>query len=175
MNVFWRKGFANASIDELAQASGTARASLYKLYVDKEGLFVAALDRYADHFSARVNETLAKTRDPLEAVGQTLRASADRLANPAAPDGCLRCRATLELTGRSPALDAAIARANRSYEENVRRLLDADRRGRASDAATARAVAAAVAGMVVLAQTGADRAALEDVVAGTLEVVRSRL
>ena len=174
-DAFWEDGFAETSISDLVDASGASRASLYKLYGDKHALLVAALHRYAARFEARVNATLLKTTEPLTAVAETLRASADRLADPEAPDGCLRCRTTLELRGQDAAIDGALSTVNRSFEENMLRLLDADGKKRSTDRATARLLTACVNGMVVMREAGADRATLEDVISGALVIVRSRL
>ncbi len=174
-DAFWRAGYAETSISDLAAASGTSRASLYKLFGDKHALLAAALDRYAARFEARVTKTLSQTSDPLDAIGATLRASADRLTDPDAPDGCLRCRTTLELGGQFSAIDAALDRANSGFEVNMERLLAADGKMRPSDPATARVLTAAVNGMVTLAAAGASRASLDDVIAGAMDVVRSRL
>lgn len=77
--------------------------------------------------------------------------------------------------GRFAAIDAALDRANGAFEANMRRLLNADGKMRSTDPATARILTAAVNGMVTLAEAGATRESLEDVSAGALEVVRSRL
>lgn len=174
-DTFWRGGFAQTSISDLSAASGASRASLYKLYGDKHALLVSALDRYAARVTARVAEILAQTSDPLEAVAAALNASADRMMDPNRPDGCLRCRSTLELRGQTGEVDAALDRANSGYEQDMRRLLNADGKGRETDPATARVLAAAVGGMVTLAEAGASRADLQDVIGGALEVVSARL
>ncbi len=174
-NVLWKSGFSGTSISDLSQASGTSRASLYKLYGDKYALLAAALDCYAARFDARVSGTLRETTDPGDAVETTLRASADRLADPSAPNGCLRCRATLELKGQSPVVDAAIDRANKAFEANMLRLLTADGGARATDASMARTLTAIVNGLVIMAEAGASREALQDIVSGAITEVRSRL
>ena len=168
-DTFWRKGFADTSLDDLTTATGAARASLYKLFGDKEVLVIAALDHYAARFDARVTATCATARRPLEAVAETLRASADRLSSGAAPPGCLRCRLTLEMSGRSSEIDAALHRANSEFSANIERLLSLDGRapgptpGRIRQAALF--LTAVVNGMVVLAETGASREDLEEVIA----------
>ncbi|MEM7507023.1 MAG: TetR/AcrR family transcriptional regulator [Pseudomonadota bacterium] len=174
-DTFWRGGFSETSISNLSAASGASRASLYKLYGDKHALLAAALDRYAARVAARVGEILAQTSDPVQAVAAMLHASADRMMDPHRPDGCLRCRSTLELRGHTAEVDAALDRVNSDYVRNMRRLLNADGKGREADAATARVLAAAVGGMVTLAEAGASRADLQDVIGGALEVVRARL
>ncbi|MEM7057473.1 MAG: TetR/AcrR family transcriptional regulator [Pseudomonadota bacterium] len=174
-NAFWKGGFFETSISDLSAASGASRASLYKLYGDKNALLIAALDRYAKRFDLRVSETLSEKAEPVEAVQITLNASADRLTDPAKPNGCLRCRTTLELTGFYEDIDAALIRVNQAFEDNMRRLLNADGTGRPTDEATAKVLTAAVNGMVVMAEAGATRADLEDVIIGALEVVKARL
>lgn len=174
-DTFWQNGYVETSISDLSDASGASRASLYKLYGEKPSLLAAAIDRYAERFDARVAETLLRTSDVEEAVATTLAASADRLTDPDAPNGCLRCRTTLELKGQFRLVDAALERANARFEANMARLLNADGRERASDIATARLLTAVVNGIVVLAETGASRSALEDVISGVMIVVRSHI
>ena len=45
--VFWRRGYAGASLRDLSEATGLSAAALYHRFADKNGLFVAALTRYA--------------------------------------------------------------------------------------------------------------------------------
>lgn len=175
-DTFWRRGYAATSIGDLAAASGAARNSLYKLYGDKGGLLAAAIDRYAARFEARVAATLARGTDPETAVIETLRTSAVRLTDPAAPPGCLRCRATMEMRGQDGRVDAALDRAHRAFEDAMARLLS----GGAVDRDTgirraSRFLAALVDGMVVLAEAGADRAVLDDVIEAARPAIRSAL
>ena len=46
MNVFWTKGYEGASLQDLLDAMGIARGSLYKAFQDKRSIYLAALDRY---------------------------------------------------------------------------------------------------------------------------------
>ncbi len=174
-DTFWKTGFAETTISDLSTASGASRASLYKLYGDKNALVAAALGRYAARFEARVTETLRDTTDPGDAVEITLRASASRLSDPDKPNGCLRCRATLELKGQTASLDAAIKRANQAFEANMLRLLSADGAIRSTDVPMSRLLTSVVNGMVVMAEAGATQESLMDVVSHVVDKVRSTL
>ncbi|HMK63692.1 MAG TPA: TetR/AcrR family transcriptional regulator [Acidimicrobiales bacterium] len=44
--VFARRGFYGASLDEIAETAGFTRGAIYKNFTDKEGLFLAALDNH---------------------------------------------------------------------------------------------------------------------------------
>jgi len=46
MNVFWTKGYEGASMQDLLDAMGIARGSLYKAFQDKRSIYLATLDRY---------------------------------------------------------------------------------------------------------------------------------
>lgn len=46
MNVFWHQGFEATSAQDLVDATGLTRSSLYNAFVNKQGLFEQALIRY---------------------------------------------------------------------------------------------------------------------------------
>lgn len=46
MKVFWQRGYANTSIEDLVSATGVNRYGLYGEFENKHGLFLAALDHY---------------------------------------------------------------------------------------------------------------------------------
>ena len=46
--VFWRRGFADASLHELEQATGVNKSGLYAEFEDKEDLFVQSLRYYLE-------------------------------------------------------------------------------------------------------------------------------
>src|SRR3984885_12921875 len=48
MPVFWKRGFADTSLQELEQATGVNKSGLYTEFEDKEDLFVACLRHYLE-------------------------------------------------------------------------------------------------------------------------------
>ncbi len=58
MRVFWAQGYAAASVDTLSRAMNVPRASLYQMFGDKEGLFLAAVAHYRDVRFAPVMQML---------------------------------------------------------------------------------------------------------------------
>jgi TetR/AcrR family transcriptional regulator, copper-responsive repressor len=46
--IFWRRGFADASLHELEQATGVNKSGLYAEFKDKEDLFVQSLRYYLE-------------------------------------------------------------------------------------------------------------------------------
>jgi TetR/AcrR family transcriptional repressor of nem operon len=63
MRVFWAQGYAAASVDSLSRAMKVPRASLYQVFGDKEGLFLAAVAHYRDVSFAPVMKLLSGGKD----------------------------------------------------------------------------------------------------------------
>ena len=60
--LFWQKGYAATSMQELAEATGVQRGSLYNAYGDKETLFLRVFDVYRERFVGQMREALDKPR-----------------------------------------------------------------------------------------------------------------
>lgn len=88
MRVFWEKGYEGASLDDLTQAMGINRSSLYATFEDKETLFRLVMDRYAAGPLAFLFEALKQptARAVVEAL---LRATVKFLSDSTHPRGCL--------------------------------------------------------------------------------------
>ncbi len=48
MQLFWRQGYEATSVQELVDALGIGRGSLYDTFGDKHTLFLASLDHYSE-------------------------------------------------------------------------------------------------------------------------------
>lgn len=58
-HAFWENGYHATSIDDICEATGLLRGSLYGAYGDKHGIFVAALKRYCESRVARAETSLS--------------------------------------------------------------------------------------------------------------------
>jgi len=67
MHVFWRRGYAATSMQDLAQATGVLRGSLYNAYGDKQSIFLLAFARYRQRYIAAVSACM-KADDPAVAL-----------------------------------------------------------------------------------------------------------
>ncbi len=88
-NVFIEKGFAAASLDDLAAAAGLNRPSLYAAFGDKEQLYIHALTRYGQQVHQGMTSIL-EGKGPIEKRLTELYVAAVKLytAPPLAP-GCM--------------------------------------------------------------------------------------
>jgi TetR/AcrR family transcriptional repressor of nem operon len=71
-DAFWEHGYYATSIDNLCEATGLLRGSLYGAYRDKKGIFLAALVRYSQRRIARLAESLQSKENSREVLRDAL-------------------------------------------------------------------------------------------------------
>lgn len=159
--VFWQRGYADASLRDLTQATGLSSAALYNRFSNKEGLFVEVLRHYADQGLLERLGRLSAFNDPLEAI----RSFYDELLqlSLADPDckGCLLINTALDGAAISPAARALVRARLAQLEDFFSTQLQ---RGVANNAlpssmdipATAIALLSTVFGLRVLARLDPD-------------------
>lgn len=59
LTVFWQKGLSATSMQDLAEATGVLRGSLYNAYQGKEQLFLKVFDRYRQRMTGNMAQALA--------------------------------------------------------------------------------------------------------------------
>jgi len=58
MGLFWKKGYVETTMQELAAVTGVQRGSLYHAYQGKDALFLKVFDLYMERFMEGVARTL---------------------------------------------------------------------------------------------------------------------
>ena len=89
MELFWRKGFAGASLSELTAAMGINPPSLYAAFGSKEELFREAVSLYSRTESPEIWLAIEQAPTAREAFDGFLRATALSFTQPDKPRGCL--------------------------------------------------------------------------------------
>jgi AcrR family transcriptional regulator len=67
-SVFFRDGFMNANLDEVAQRAGVAKGTLYRYFENKAELYVAVLSANGDVFERKMRDTLEPQLPPADQV-----------------------------------------------------------------------------------------------------------
>jgi TetR/AcrR family transcriptional repressor of nem operon len=129
--VFLGKGYAGASLRDLTDATGLSAAALYHRYGDKNGLFRAAIERYADDVMVPLLEKFSAEADPITAISGFL----VHLSHVAAQDrdrlGCLLVNSAMDGGPISPEARTQVhARLNQLEDFFRSRLEDARDQGR---------------------------------------------
>jgi AcrR family transcriptional regulator len=178
MEVFWRHGYEGATIAQLTEAMGINPPSLYACFGNKEGLLKAALDRYTKLRNVWMDEVVAAptARDVAERM---LMGIADKQTDPANPPGCLLVQGGIACGTGSESVPFELA-ARRAQNEDqlrdrfVRAKAEGDLKPTSDPAALARYVSAVSVGMGVMASSGSDREALQQVASVAVQAVEAQ-
>jgi TetR/AcrR family transcriptional regulator, transcriptional repressor for nem operon len=128
--LFWQKGFAETSMQELAAATGVQRGSLYHAYQGKETFFLRVFDVYKNRFLSQLRETLNKPKlgDALRSFLETV---IDSMTSGKPTRGCLTTKSAFgaivieppvqqALQGLLDAFEALLLERLRKKEKGVR-------------------------------------------------------
>lgn len=77
LDVFSSKGYHDATVDEIVEASSTSKGSVYFHFPNKQRLFIALVDRFADLLERRVIEAISEHDAGIDRVRAALRACLD--------------------------------------------------------------------------------------------------
>ncbi|APG09377.1 TetR family transcriptional regulator [Bradyrhizobium japonicum] len=90
MLLFWRKGFAAASMHDLCDAMGVSSPSLYAAFESKEALYLAAIKHYVETQGQPVWDRLAEGATARAGIENLLIGAAETLPKSRrAPAGCM--------------------------------------------------------------------------------------
>jgi AcrR family transcriptional regulator len=90
MVIFWRKGFAAASMNDLCDAMGVRSPSLYAAFGSKEALYVEALQLYVATVGPPIWGALGEGKTARAGVEALLLAASESLPQSrASPAGCM--------------------------------------------------------------------------------------
>ncbi|MCG3043371.1 TetR/AcrR family transcriptional regulator [Streptomyces sp. S1A] len=172
MRTFWEKGYEATSTQDLCEATGLGRSSVYNTFRSKHDLFERALARYIDTMTSA---QVAILENPGRTAADRVRDLLARIVEneteyrtEGRSMGCLTVNTTVELAARDARVAGILERHTARRLVALQAAMEAGRRdGSITSARTpealARFVDAAIGGMRVSGQGGADRAALESV------------
>lgn len=169
MQVFWRKGYDATSLDDLVEAMGIPRQSLYRTFTDKHTLFVRALQYYDQNVMSVILGVLSAKGpaiDNLRAVFEIWKRSIN------APErmGCLMVNTSTQVPPDDSEVIKIIEqnrkRAVAVFEKTLRRAQkEGDVDPSIKPKVVSRTICATVNGLLGMSRTGASDAFKRDVLA----------
>ncbi|UZJ29793.1 TetR/AcrR family transcriptional regulator [Streptomyces endophytica] len=169
MEAFWITGYEATSTQDLCDATGLGRSSIYNTFKSKHDLFERALARYMERKNAEMHALLESelpAREKVRALFQ--RTIDDECAAGADGRGCLVVNTCIEVSAHDPSVAAALERDYGARLAAVRAMIESGQRAgditARTDAGTlAHLLIATIGGLRVSARAGLGRAALEGV------------
>jgi len=179
LDVFWRKGLHDATMGDLAAATGVQRASLYNAYGDKRALFARSLERYAERSMRDRIARMEANHQPRQAIVAFIAEIIDRSLKDPDRKGCLMVNSALDVAPH----DAEIGKVVGGYLDEIRvffrRNIEAARKsgqvpGRIDAEEVSGHLLGVLLGIRVLARTGARRKLLEATARPALDLLEGR-
>jgi AcrR family transcriptional regulator len=170
-NVFWLKGYAATSLDDIVEATGMNRPSLYSAFGDKEAIYLAALRMQGDALVASIAGAVALDLRLKPFLDLFFKACIDSYrAGPAGPRGCFLVGTALtESLAREDVgtvVRETFEKCDDLLEGRFKRAKKDDDLPKTADArAFALLVSSTMHELAMYARSGATRASLEDRVA----------
>jgi TetR/AcrR family transcriptional regulator, transcriptional repressor for nem operon len=176
MDLFWKRGYNDTSVEELVSHTGLHRAAVYGGFGSKQGLFEASLRRYRETVMAAFLAPLARPDAALIHLEQFFRGLHHAATESENRLGCLVVSTAVEVSPHN----RSVARIVSGYLDEVRALLraacvNAQARGEIVPDADVDEIAdfllGAVLGLWTLARSPAPAKALGHYITGVLRFI----
>lgn len=122
MELFWERGFECASMNDIVEAAGVNKSSLYNAYGTKDELFHRVLDRYLDFRQAMLNDLTAGDRG-IDDLLDMIAVVRTEVTGEFGSRGCMGINSSAELGNRSDWVADYSGRFRDSMRESFRRIL----------------------------------------------------
>jgi AcrR family transcriptional regulator len=143
LDVFARKGYHRAIVDDIVRASGTSKGAVYHHFPNKEALFLALVDEFSAHLAGAVASAIAARHGALAKVEGALAAALTTFAD----HERLARLILLEAVSLGPTYEAKRAEVHGRFAALIKHHLD--------EAAREGSIAPVDTGLVTLAWLGA--------------------
>jgi TetR/AcrR family transcriptional repressor of nem operon len=97
MNLFWQQGYAATSMQDLVEATGINRQSIYDTFGDKHSLFLATLEKYRQTRTVYLQELLEQPGPALAAIESVFRVTMAQMVAEQPRRACLMMNSAVEL------------------------------------------------------------------------------
>src|SRR5689334_14439992 len=176
VDCFWQHGYGATSVRDLSDAMGIGGPSLYNAFGDKRALFTRSLERYANRSMRERISRLEARHQPKQAIRAFIAEIIDRSLKDPDRRGCLLINSALDVAPHDTEIGKVVAGYLDELRAFFRRNIEAAQRvGQVPRSVDAEEVSGhllgVLAGVRVLARTGARRKVLESVVRPALALL----
>ncbi|MCJ8209561.1 TetR/AcrR family transcriptional regulator [Mucilaginibacter sp. RS28] len=176
IDLFWLKGYNATSMQDLVDALGISRSSLYDTFGDKHSLFLKALESYKTSAGEKISTIAGSTPSAKEAIRRLFDFTINELLSDTRQKGCFLVNAGVEVASVDPTVNEMVCDNDQQLEKLFFTIIkNGQETGELSKDKDAHAIARfmlnTVKGMRVTAKTATDKSVFNDIVAMTLNVL----
>ena len=177
VEVFWKKGYEATSIQDLVNAMGIQRGSLYATFGNKQKLFIKSLDRYSVTVVSKLLDILESKPSAIESIKLFFAQLVEHLLNAGELRSCLVTNSAIERGLRDPETRQLVLKLLQALEEGFyQALLRAKNNNELSTELNlkqlARYLTSSMQGLLVMGKVCSERAVLEDINQVSLSILK---
>ncbi len=177
LEVFWRAGYSASSLDDICEATGMNRPSVYAAFGDKRALYLRAIERYREISRGHMRDALGDEA-PLRQVLLDVYSRALDLyySGHDTPLGCFMVGAVIGEAVGDPEIRDSLADGLRQFDDAfTRRIVAAQEKGdiagTGDPAMLGKLASATLYYLAARSRAGEERAVLETFAAGTVDLI----
>ncbi|MEC3908091.1 TetR/AcrR family transcriptional regulator [Tamlana sp. 2201CG12-4] len=125
-NVFHDKGYNATSMQDLVDATGLNRSSIYNSFESKHNLFLECMAAYQNRYQVKISNTLLKANNPLEAIHFIFDLYLNEIAIDKDKRGCMLVNCKSEMANHDKAITNFL---NKNQDQTVYLLEDLVKKG----------------------------------------------
>ena len=176
VTLFWHKGYNGTSMQELVDALGISRSSLYDTYVDKHTLYVKALEYYQNTASGNLASVVNNSPSARDAVKCLLELTTADLLKDKQHKGCFMVNAEVEVAPHDSKIKNIVRKNEQQIEDLFRQAIQrGQENGEITNKQDAKALARffmnTVKGIRVSAKSTTDKAFFSDIISTALSLL----
>jgi AcrR family transcriptional regulator len=114
MELFWSRGYDATSLQDLLEATGLSKSSLYESFGNKQSLFETAFTRYFEGRARFMRERLDESEYALEFIRECLMSVLED-ASRDSPRGCMLVNVANEFSSSDPAIHRLVILASKRF------------------------------------------------------------
>ncbi len=169
MQLFWRKGYENTSMQDLLDVMDLSKSSLYQAFGGKQALFERCMACYGDFMIENLQAGLAAAPSGLTFIRQFLESVLDEARGLSEARGCLVLNTANEFARRDPRIaDAVTQGLGRFHGVLMTAVQRAQREGDIPSERNATMLAnylvSSMSGLKILSKAGADEASMQGII-----------
>ena len=154
MKVFWDKGYEATSMQNLVDATGLLKGSLYGAFGDKQALYMIALTHYDQTRIQAGIDMLVGEGSAREKISKLFDSVIEAAKNGVFKGGCLLCNASVEMAPVDPAVENSVKRTIHRLQAAITSAIESSINQSDDVAAMTSSILSAYFGARVLAKAG---------------------
>ncbi|MCF0059249.1 TetR/AcrR family transcriptional regulator [Dyadobacter sp. CY356] len=177
VDLFWYKGYHASSMQDVVDALGLSRSSIYDTFGDKRKLYISALERYRAQAAGGLIDMVNDSKNTMVSLQEIFKMLVHDSFTDKLPKGCFMVNSSVELAPHDEEIDKIVRQNMQDIEDAFFQLITKGQQsGEISMDKNPRAIARflfnTISGLRIAAKSAVDQDIYNDIVSVALDVLK---